>query len=302
MKEINLDNNGNIIPDKNDKIALIDADTMVYTSCLNEQYQLDIFDEDPNELREQGYVVDEKNSVYYGIDIQDAYKTFQSKLENILNKTGCISYELHLTGNQRNSFRYRFYKDYKANRKEFIPPAGLNELKELLLNADNVFVHNEWEADDMVVCKKRTNSDKYILVAVDKDVLNAVEGKHFNYYESARYGIQQKWIEITKEHATMWPYYQTIIGDKSDNIIGPKGIGPKRALKFVNEKMIEEEMWNGVVTAYASKGLTEMDAIINMNLVNMNLLTYENDEYKIVNWHPEFDENGKHVGLKADER
>ena len=302
MKEIYVDYNGNLLPDKNNKIALIDADTIVYASCLRDQVQLDIFDENLEELKRQGFVVDEKNGVYYDIDINEAYKTVQDKLQVILDKTGCIGYELHFTGNQRNSFRYKFYKNYKANRKAFIPPAGLSELKKIIAGENNVFIHNKWEADDMVVCKKRIFPDKYILVAIDKDVLNAVSGKHFNYYESARYGIEQKWVNVTKEHSIMWPYYQAIIGDTSDNIKGPKGIGPKRALKFVSETIAEKEMWNGVVTAYASKGLTEMDAIMNMNLVNMNLLSYIDNEYKIAKWYPEFDKNGKHIGLKVDER
>jgi len=302
IKEIELDKDGNVIPEKNDKIALIDADTLIYTACLNEQVECYLMgDEDLDELKAEGCVIDEKNGVYHTIDIEAAYRAAEFKLSNILDKTGCLGYELHFTGNQKNSFRYKFYKDYKANRRDFIPPAGLHKLKELFVERKNSFMHNNWEADDMVVLKKTMFPTKYILVAVDKDVLNAVPGKHFNYYESVRYNIAQKWVEIDEAHATMWPYYQTIIGDKSDNIIGPKGIGPKRAAKFVNKDMTEQEMWAGVVEAYESKGMTEFDAVMNMNLVNMNLLAADEDFNIIVRrWHPEFDDAGKHIWTKEN--
>jgi len=295
--DIDLDKDGEVIPQKHDKIALIDADTLIYTSCLNIQEENYIMpDDEIDELKEQGFVVDENKGIYFSIDIEEAFRRAEEKLETILEKTGCIMYELHFTGNQKNSFRYQFYKDYKANRRDFIPPAGLQQLKELFLERRNSFIHHKWEADDIVVYKKNKMPDNYILVAVDKDVLNTVEGKHFNYYESIKHNKKQKWVEVSAKQARMWPYYQCIIGDTSDNIIGPKGIGPKRALKFINEDMTEKELWAGVVKAYESKGLTEFDAIVNMNLVNMNLLADDEDGNIIIRkWYPDFDEEGNHV-------
>ena len=35
LADINLDNKGRVLPPKTDKIALIDADTLAYTTCLN---------------------------------------------------------------------------------------------------------------------------------------------------------------------------------------------------------------------------------------------------------------------------
>ena len=292
--EVDLDSDGNILAPKNDKIALIDADTLVYISCLNCQYEVSPLPWEMEEAQEKPNW-NEDLGVWYDIDLDEVYKVAKNKIQKILDKTGCKDYELHFTDNTKTNFRYTFYPDYKANRKNIIRPAGLAELKELLVKDGKSYTHQLWEADDIVVMKKRLYPDNYILVAVDKDVLNAIEGKHFNYYESTKYNIQPKWIEIEAKHAKMWPYYQTIIGDKSDNIIGPKGIGPKRAAKFVNENMTEKEMWEGVVKAYESKGLAEFDAILNMNLVNMNLLDEKEDKIIIRKWQPNFNDKGEHI-------
>jgi len=296
LVEIDVDKNGELIPPKNDKVALIDADTLIYTTCLYcQEENLILWGDDLDELRKQGCIIDEKKGVFYSIDIEEAFKQAKKKIDEILLKTGCLTYELHFTDNTKSSFRYKIYNEYKANRKKLIPPAGLQKLKELFVERDNALIHSKWEADDFVVFKKTKEPEKYILVAIDKDVLNSVEGKHFSYYESAKYGRKQKWVEIDKDTAKMWPYYQTIIGDVSDNVIGVKNIGEKKAKQFINKNMTEKEMWDGVVKAYESKGLTEKDAILNMNLVNMHLLYEDKGKIKVRKWLPKFNERGEYV-------
>jgi 5'-3' exonuclease len=301
LTDINLDRNGNVLPPKTDKIALIDADTLVYTTCLNVQEEVEVMpkwcykDEKEYFAAINDPTFDEEKGTYYEIDLYFAEQKLDEKIQRILNLTGCKTCELHFSDGKEN-FRYKFNPNYKANRKNIRRPAGLIELKMIALSKYNGFVHTKWEADDFVVFKKKENPDKYILVALDKDVLNAIEGKHFNYYENLNYNKKMHWVEVTKEHAIFWPYYQTIIGDKSDNIIGPSGIGPKRAMNFVKEGMTEKELWEGVVRAYKSKGLTEFDAIFNMNLINMNLLAKNNNGDIIVRkWMSTFDDKGNHI-------
>ena len=81
---------------------------------------------------------------------------------------------------------------YKANRlpenqaKEVVPTLGIDELKMHFVDRGEGQAHSGWEADDIVVTKKTMYPDKYVMCALDKDVLYSVPGTHFNFYESKR--------------------------------------------------------------------------------------------------------------------
>ena len=291
--DIELDIDGNVMPEKNDKIALIDADTLAFAACLNVEQEEEVL---PKEMytemeweaiiNDPQYTTNEMGcEVIYTCDVDMAMVKAEEKLQRILDKTGCTDCELHFTSG-RNNFRYKVKDDYKANRLGKKAPAGLGALKIKMLEKYKGSISDEWEADDMVVYLKKKYPEKYILVALDKDVYNSLAGRHFNYYESQQYNIEMKWVEISEGTARMWPYLQCILGDKTDNIKGCKGIGPKKALKFINEDMTEEELWKGVVKAWESKGMTESEAMVTMNLVNMHLLKEVDGKLKIELWSP----------------
>lgn len=290
LVDIDLDIDSNPLPPKNSLVALIDADTLVFTACLNTEEEVDVLgkefhtDEEWDELLEDPQFNPE-TCVTFTIDMDLALAKAEEKLQRIMDKTGCCGCELHFTGGKEN-FRYKVYPDYKANRVGNRTPAGLSELKRLMSERYTSTINTQWEADDMVVYLKNRDPNAYMLVAVDKDVLNAVPGRHFNYYESQHYNKEMKFVEITEEHARVWPYKQAIMGDPGDNIPGCKGIGPKTADKFVKEGMTDEELWDSVVRAWESKGKTSIDALITMNLVNMNLLKEKDGQLVVEKWNP----------------
>jgi len=242
---------------------------------------------------------DDQEGMMYGIDMDRAMEHAKDKIDRILDRTGCKDIELHFTTGK--NFRYDLDPKYKANRIGFHVPTGLREMKKLLNDTYAGEIHSKVEADDVVVYKATKWPEKYILAAVDKDVIYSVEGRHFNYYESGHHNIDMKWIEVDAKTVRYFPYVQTIVGDTSDNIIGPKGIGPKTLAKYFNGKALpasikvkkphevipylkdgltDVELWAAVVKAYKAKGMTEADAFINMNLCNMNLLQ-DNGEIKL---------------------
>lgn len=287
--DINLDIDGKVMPQKNDKIALIDADTVAYIACLNTEVGGEVLGDEflsdiEKDALENDPQFDKENMILYETCPILALAKAEEKLQRILDKTGCTSLELHFTGG-RDNFRYTVKEDYKANRTGR-PPAGLGQLKHDLLAKYPGSISTKWEADDIVVYLKKQNPEKYILCAIDKDVLHSLEGQHFNYYESSHYNIEMKWIETTAKTAKTWPYLQCLLGDKVDNIIGVPGVGPAKALKFINENMTEQELWDGVVRAYESKGMSSIDALVTMNLVNMHLLHNIAKELKIKLWSP----------------
>ena len=46
VADIDLDIDGQVMPPKNDKIALIDADTIAYTACLNSEVAVEVLPRD----------------------------------------------------------------------------------------------------------------------------------------------------------------------------------------------------------------------------------------------------------------
>lgn len=273
--DIELDIDGKVMPEKHDKIALIDADTIAYTACLNVEVAGDILGEDFYTAEEWQDIIanpqyDAEEGILYETCPIQALAKAEEKLQRILDKTGCKIVELHFSGGREN-FRYTVNPDYKANRTGRAP-VGLSQLKKDLAKKYNGTIHTKWEADDAVVFLAEKFPENYILCAIDKDVINSVEGRHFNYYESALYNIEMKWVDVDRHTSLVWRYLQTLMGDKTDNIIGLKGIGPKKAEKILQGCFSHKELWQAVCDAYKMKGRTADDALMNLNQVDMKLL------------------------------
>jgi len=289
--EIDLGIDGKPLAAKNNLVALIDADTLAYTACLATEQQecimeRDLYTEEEYKelLNNENY--DEANNCIWTNNIELAYSKALDKLDKILGKTGCQTCELHFTGG-RDNFRYKVLPDYKANRIGMRAPTGLRELKAKLLENFEGTISTSWEADDIVVCKKMNEPNKYIMVAVDKDLLYSVEGCHFNYYESSKYNIDMKFQTVDANTAMRWAYIQCLIGDTIDNIKGIKGIGPKKAEKIFAGCSTHADYWYAVVNAFEEDGKGLMEAIETMRLVNMYQLEIVDNEYVIKLWKPE---------------
>jgi DNA polymerase-1 len=288
--DIELTEFGKVMAPVNDKIALIDADTLAWTSALAAQQEHSVMPMEFYSEMEWDAIItnatyDEESMTYKLIDLELALQYADEKLKRIYELTGCRVCELHFSGGREN-FRYLIFPNYKANRKGMAIPDGLGDLKVALCQKYTGFIHTKWEADDFVVYRRKYYPDDYLLCAVDKDVLNSIEGKHFNYYESGVFNKDMKFVETSEGTAKVWPYLQCIMGDSSDGIEGVKGLGPKKAALFVNEEMDEEELWEGVLKAYRSKNMDESTAMLNMRLVNMHQLFSADGEIEIALWGP----------------
>ncbi|MGL5748923.1 MAG: hypothetical protein ACRCXT_00230, partial [Paraclostridium sp.] len=70
----------------------------------------------------------------------------------------------------------------------------------------------------------------------------------------------------------------------TDGIPGAKGIGPAKLKQFISIDKSEYENWQGVIQAFESVGQSEIDALINMRLVNMHQYDHNTKEVKL--WTP----------------
>lgn len=282
VEDIDLGCGGEILPPANNLIALIDADTLAYTSCLLVEQREDLLPRDFYGEEEYKELIslpeyDGDTNAVYTVDIDEAYDKAMEKLERIYQKTGCRTAEMHFSHGREN-FRYDVLPSYKANRKGKKTPAGLYELKKRLNSEFDGGIHTKVEADDVVVYLRKTYPEKYLMVAVDKDLLNSIEGKHFNYYESSKYDIDMRWHEVDADVAMKWPFLQALMGDPVDGIKGVAGVGKVKAAKMLAECTTSEECWEVVKKAYGSVE----NALITMRLVDMH--QYNGKE--VVLWPP----------------
>ena len=272
------------------KIALVDCDTIVYAAASVCEYADDILSKEMYSYDEWDEIVsnpnyDAKESCIWCVDSERALKLCHDRIQNIIEATDTASAELYFTTGR--NFRYTVDPMYKANRTSTRYPPGMKAIKEELLKVYPGEICEEIEADDAVVYLKRTQPKKYVLCAVDKDVYKSVPGKHYNYYYSAKYKINPKWVVTELHDANAFCYHQVLEGDSTDNIKGCPGIGPKKAIAALANCHTDFDRWVAVVRLFKKKGLTVKDAIRDMRLVNMHQVTCdENNKWTWEPWLP----------------
>jgi DNA polymerase I len=283
--DLDLDTEGDIKAEANDLIALIDADTLAFAGCLNCEQQEPLLPREMYSDNEWGEIISNPNydantDSIWTLNMNEALENCIMRIQRIYDKTGTRECELHFTAG-RECFRYEVADSYKANRKGR-PPTDLGKLKVELNKLYKGSICREIEADDIVVYLKNLHPEKYLMVAVDKDLLYSVVGTHFNYYESIQHEIDMKYVTVDADTAMKWAYKQCLMGDSVDGIKGCKGVGKVGANNAIDPCTTDLECWEAVVNLYEAKGMSIIDAITNMRLVNM----YQYDGEKVVLWMP----------------
>lgn len=248
-------------------IALIDADSLLY--------RVGFAIEDKVIWNEMEFLVgqDKEAEVEYYTNLPLCFRTFNQQISNIIFATECDEPLLVLSGSS--NFRLELPTEYKGNRENSRKPTGYDELRAFVIATYNSYEAHGMEADDYVVYLKTNFSDDYVLCAIDKDVLYQTEGTHYNYFNDSI-------IEVTKNEAIKFAYFQTLAGDTTDGYKGCPTIGKVKAEKLLDKLKTEKEMWEVVVKTYESKGLSETEALWTMRLANM----HQFDGTKINLWNP----------------
>jgi len=163
-------------------------------------------------------------------------------------------WELYLTGT--NNFRTEIATTapYKGNRKSE-KPVHYHLLRNYLVSSWDARVIDGMEADDMLAIRATEEGDESVIVTLDKD-LDQVVGWHYNFVKNNQY-------YVTEQEALLNFYTQFLVGDAVDNIKGAKGIGPKKALKLLEDKS-EVEMWNTVVECLGEEHAMENGHLLYM--------------------------------------
>ena len=160
-------------------------------------------------------------------------------VDQILVNTEATEYRLFLTG--KDNFRYTLYPEYKANRRDKEKPFWLESIRQYLKANFNAEVIDGQEADDALGIAQ---TDDTIICSIDKDLL-MIPGKHYNF-------VKDEFVTIEKDQAMRNFYMQCLTGDRSDNIKGIDGIGPKKAEKILVGCITEQELFDAVREAYSN--------------------------------------------------
>lgn len=187
------------------------------------------------------------------------------------------------------TFRHELYKEYKANRDA--APEDLHEqiprILEILDAANIPHIRVDgWEADDIIASVARSATELEIdtvMVTGDKDLLQLVSNHvtalrppRKNEKSYREIGLQEVFEEL-QIHSTQIVDYLSLIGDSSDNVPGVSGIGPKGAVKLLNEygtldniyahvddlsPSVSKKLIDSKDKAYLSKTLVSLDSSI----------------------------------------
>jgi DNA polymerase-1 len=148
------------------------------------------------------------------------------------------------------NFRKKLSDDYKGNREK----GSMEHYADMSLLVQDVLPTlgftpvgvKGWEADDIIATISR-NSPAYReihILTVDADLLqlvgNRVKVILFNSAKKVKtYGIDEV-VEKFGVFPAEVKYFKALAGDSSDNVAGIKGIGPKTAVKIIEESRPSE--------------------------------------------------------------
>ena len=150
-------------------------------------------------------------------------------IQDILADTGATSYSVFLTGT--GNFRREIAPSYKANRPDN-RPAHWQAVREFLVTQHKAQICNGYEADDEMGIQQDKIGGTTVICSIDKDLLQ-IPGKHYNF-------VKKVFQEVTPDEGLKFLYLQSLIGDRSDNIVGVPGIGPVKANQALAELLPEE--------------------------------------------------------------
>lgn len=232
---------------KSNKIALIDADSLIYINLYSKK------DVPPKSLEECKLALD-------------------NYIVTILDNTEATHYLLFLTIGR--NFRYIIKADYKGGRPTE-KPLYFNECREYLLDKYGAIHHSDCEADDLCLIYSK-NVESSFICACDSDILEGLEGSHFNYKKFT-------WVITSKEQAN-YKFWSSMITGTHNGVAGLKGKGIKYSEKIfdggnMSEFNLRDITFNEYIEYYKDESIGIEEFYKNYKLIKI-LDKYEKLEIK----------------------
>ena len=169
---------------------------------------------------------------------------------------GCDETLIALSCKRKNNYRKDFWSAYKEHRNAVASPDSLGYCKEELSELFDSIEEPRLEADDLMgIYISRGDATG---VTIDKD-LRTIPGYHWNPDK------EKEPVLVSEEAADFFFYQQWMQGDSTDGIPGLWRVGPKKAVKFLNnvienDEDIIESIFNQY---YEEKRPAELDMEVN---------------------------------------
>ena len=222
--------------DEIERVLLIDADSIIYTSVYNpERYLKDVFDEKVGVFVRIAMTEDEILNIpqeIIDLDIEECKFRFRTKIQeiqNIIDESFNIKKTILCCGGS-NNFRYQLLKEYKANRKTTLP--YLKEIKQYIINELGAYPALCGEADDTLYHFWKLSPNNVIIATIDKDIKSSCYGLFYNY--RSYNDVIGEFYSVSEEESRYNLCTQLIVGDNSDNV----NLCPKKGKKHA-EKVLK---------------------------------------------------------------
>lgn len=221
----------------------------------------------------------------YTETIEDAINKTDERIDNIISNTNADYISLFISKGKY--FRHDIFPEYKGNRKGS-PPKFMKTIKSYLEDKYKANFMKDVEADDLVnywMNKKLVTfnngsfedfglkDDEFLLEhkisnfelntimsAIDKDLLNSIPGKHWNFTFKKEDRTKEDspiikgWlVETGLSESKVFQFRQLIIGDSGDNIKGVESKGKSYAENLFPSYSSDETMFTLALSAYIAK-------------------------------------------------
>lgn len=238
-----------------ERTILLDADILAFKVSVVNQHDYDFGDTG------QARAIDEEEAINQADALIGEYCEAVKAQRAII----CLS-------DPERNFRKELDATYKAHRKGQEEPVMRRWIESYLATEYPSFKRPRLEADDCMgilatmpeKLGKKYAGHEIIMVSEDKD-MRTVPGKLYNP-NHPDLGV----LDISEEDANRFHMWQTICGDPTDGYPGCRGVGPKSDFAtYLMEDADPDEFWDVVLEAYASKGMTEGDALLQARLAHI---------------------------------
>lgn len=213
------------------KIALIDGDILTYRLGFGGQKKLPDGTVEPIPDKVMKHRVDDfiSNMLIFHLPAVEDYEGYLS-----LNSDDNYRHAIAVTA------------PYKGNRTEMAKPVHYELIREHLLTSWEFHGLIGQEADDSLAQEQTRLGDYSVICSIDKDMLQ-VPGWHWNF-------VKRKMRYVNESEGFYSFCIQLLTGDRTDNIVGIRGIGPAKAAKCLSQASTSREQLRAVSEVYRQSG------------------------------------------------
>lgn len=218
--------------DDSQRVLLIDADSIMYTSTYFPEDSLLEFPTEEEQLEEAKYRTRTKLQEIQ-INVEEWYNIVKTYI---------------FIGGKGN-FRYKIFPEYKANRKDTIKSPLLPFIREYMIEELKAIESHGGEADDYIIDGISECFGNCVVSSIDKDVL--YHSPNIPLYDYRGYNdVLGEFKSISTKQSRLARATQLVTGDSTDGVPGAKGVGKAWCDKNMHVDMTDYQFIKAIFLAY----------------------------------------------------